>query len=83
MNTSQKNEKNKPRLFRSSEYKLKDKVGRNMVIIDFKEHIGFYPEALIIRKVPGKNNSIVFEFMVPPDFDIEKKKKEVKEKNKK
>ena len=83
MNTLPKKNKpgvKKPRLFRSDEFKLKDKVGRNLLAINFIEHIGFYPELLSIRKVPGKNNSIVLEFTVPDGFDVKKKQQELKAK---
>ena len=91
MNTSLKKDKQdiklkKPRLFRSQEYKLKDKIGRNRVIVDFKKHIGFYPVVLAVRKVSGKNNVIVFEFTVPDGFNIKKKQEELrvkKDENKK
>jgi hypothetical protein len=43
---------------RSIDIKLKDKLGRNFVKIDFMKSFGFVPETIIIEKVKGQHDKI-------------------------
>ena len=39
--------------------KLKDKMGRNRIVLKMKEVFGFIPETLVIDKIRGENNKIL------------------------
>ena len=54
--------------------KMKDKAGRDRIVIDTKKIFGFLPETLIIDKVSGKNNTIKISAVVPEGKNGEKSK---------
>ena len=45
--------------------KMKDKAGRDRIVIDTMKVFGFLPETIVIDKVPGKSNTIQISALVP------------------
>jgi len=54
------------RVRRSPEFKLKDKVNRNFIIIKLKD-FGFIPEVIIINKVFGQTNKFYVNAVLTDD----------------
>lgn len=65
----------------SRPFALKDKVGRNFVVIRPTIDFGFYPEMMVIEKVPGQNNRMVVRAVLTPE-EIEKEDKKLAEQEK-
>ena len=47
--------------------KMKDKAGRDRVVLSMIHHFGFKPDILIIDKVPGENNTLKISAIVPEE----------------
>lgn len=45
--------------------KMKDKAGRDRIVIDCKKVFGFLPETIIIDKVAGESNTIKISALIP------------------
>ena len=57
----------------SPEFKLKDKVGRNEIGIDFMKEVGYLPDMIVIEKVKGQNNVLRLGIF-PKDYLAKKKR---------
>jgi hypothetical protein len=53
-------------------FKLKDKEGRNLYMIDLYETFKFFPKKILIKKVPGQNNVVVISAVLEPGIVEEK-----------
>lgn len=51
--------KKMPKFRATPPFKLKDKVGRQYQVVNFKAQFGFTPETVIIEKVHGKSNTFI------------------------
>ena len=68
-------EQNNPVTFTPA-FKLKDKNGRDSLIINLKEQFSFIPEVIIIEKVKGGNN--VMRLGAVDNEFVEKRRREMR-----
>ena len=54
-------------------FKLKDREGRNLQVINLKKQFGFLPEVIVVEKIPRENN-VLFVRAVLTDDELKKKK---------
>jgi hypothetical protein len=55
--------------------KMKDKAGRNRLVLNMKDVFGFIPEILIIDKIIGGQNTIQIAAVIPEGNNEKKRKK--------
>lgn len=48
-------------------FKLRDRNDRNIKIFDMKMEFGFVPEAVVISKLHGHNNTIILSAVLPKE----------------
>ena len=65
----------------TAEIKLKDKQGRNRVVVNLQKYFGFIPEIIIIDKILGKTNAIKIHAILT-DEEIRKEREGVAESEK-